>query len=185
MSKQVQPNPAVESLIHLVRGQRVMLSGDLARLYGVAPKVLIQAVKRNASRFPDDFMFPLERQEVITLKSQFVTSSWGGARRAFPYAFTEQGVAMLSSVLRSERAVQVNIAIMRAFVRLREVLAAHRDLAAKFAELETRVTGHDEHIQALFDAIRQLMSPPEPPPKKIGFAVKEDRARYGRPCATR
>lgn len=170
----------VEPLIHLIRGQRVMLSGDLARLYGVEPKVLMQAVKRNLNRFPPDFMFLLDGKEVAILKSQIVTSSWGGARRENPYAFTEQGVAMLSSVLRSERAVEINIAIMRTFVRLREALSATRELSAKLIELEQRVTGHDEHIQTLFEAIRQLMTPPDPPKKQIGFHAMEGRARYGK-----
>lgn len=176
----VEPAVSLAGLIMLVRGQRVMLSTDLARLYGVAPKALVQAVKRNANRFPPDFMFPLAREEVANLKSQYVTSSWGGARRALPYAFTEQGVAMLSSVLRSGRAIEINVAIMRAFVRLREALSATRELAAKLGELEGRVTGHDAHIQALFEAIRQLMTPPDPPPKQIGFHVKEGRESYGR-----
>lgn len=180
MSKSAHPELAVETLIHLIRGQRVMLSSDLARLYGVAPRALLQAVKRNASRFPSDFMFPLGRQEVADLKSQIVISSWGGARRALPYAFTEQGVAMLSSVLRSERAIEINVAIMRAFVKLREALMANVQLAAKLAELERQIANHDEHIQALFDAVRQLMTPPEPPPKQIGFHVKEGRVVYGR-----
>lgn len=169
---------SLERQIHLIRGQRVMLSTDLAGLYGVEPRVLMQAVRRNVSRFPPDFMFPLDKQEVAILKSQFVTSSWGGARRAPPCAFTEQGVAMLSSVLRSEKAVQINIAIMRAFVKLRETLAAHKDLAHKLTELERKITDHDENIQTLFEAIRQLMLPPDPPPKKIGFTLREKRATY-------
>ncbi len=176
----VEPADSLVGLIYLVRGQRVMLSTDLARLYGVAPRVLVQAVKRNAGRFPLDFMFLLERQEVANLKSQFVTSSWGGARRAMPYAFTEQGVAMLSSVLRSKRAIEINVAIMRAFVKLREVLMANVQLAAKLADLEHRVASHDEHIQTLFEAIRQLMAQPDPPPKRIGFHVEEKRVPYGR-----
>lgn len=180
MEQKNLPALRVEGMIHVLRGQRVMLSTDLAGLYGVEPKVLVQAVKRNMERFPPDFMFPLRRQEVAILKSQFVTSSWGGARRALPHAFTEQGVAMLSSVLRSERAVQVNIAIMRAFVKLRETVAAHHELAAKFAELENRVAKHDEGIGALFEAIRRLMTPPESPQKRIGFHVRERRARYVR-----
>lgn len=176
----VEPVDSLASLIFVVRGQRVMLSTDLARLYGVAPRVLVQAVKRNAERFPPDFMFPLERHEVADLKSQYVISSWGGARRAMPYAFTEQGVGMLSSVLRSKRAIEINVAIMRVFVKLRETLMANAQLAAKLADLEHRVANHDEHIQALFEAIRQLMTPPDPPPKQIGFHVKECRVAYGR-----
>jgi len=161
-------NERVEKRILFLRGQRVMLSTDLAELYEIAPKVLVQAVKRNSKRFPFDFMFQLNLQEVRNLKSQFVTSSWGGLRRAAPYAFTEQGVAMLSSVLNSERAVQVNIEIMRAFVKLREMLASHKDLALKLAEMEKK---YDAQFKVVFDAIRELMTPIEPLPKlrRIGF----------------
>ena len=162
------PTDRIETHIYLLRGHRVMLSTDLAELYGVAPKVLVQAVKRNIERFPGDFMFQLSFQEGKNLKSQTVTSSWGGARRAPPYAFTEQGVAMLSSVLRSKRAILVNIAIMRAFVKLREIVASHKELAAKLAELERKVASHDGHIKSLFDAIRQLMEPPDSK-RRIGF----------------
>jgi hypothetical protein len=143
-----------------------MLSTDLAELYEVAPRVLVQAVKRNRERFPADFMFQLSRAEYTNLKSHFVISTWGGARRATPYAFTEQGVAMLSSVLRSPRAVQVNIAIMRAFVKLREILASHRDLARRLDEMESR---YDTQFKVVFDAIRGLMTPPEKPRRRIGF----------------
>ncbi len=142
------------------------LSTDLADLYEVEPKVLVQAVKRNKNRFPIDFMFQLTNQEFTNLKSQFVTSSWGGLRRANPYAFTEQGVAMLSSVLRSKRAVQVNIAIMRAFVKLREMLSAHKDLARKLDKMEKK---YDAQFKIVFDAIRKLMTKPEQPKRKIGF----------------
>ena len=146
-----------------------MLSTDLAGMYQVAPKVLVQAVKRNISRFPDDFMFQLTDDEFQNLKSQFVTSSWGGSRRANPFGFTEQGVAMLSSVLRSSRAVQVNIAIMRAFVRLRATLSMHKELARKLAELEKRVSSHDKSILLIFEAIKQLMEEGDKKPKRIGF----------------
>ncbi|MBK9130152.1 MAG: ORF6N domain-containing protein [Gammaproteobacteria bacterium] len=145
--------------ILVIRGQRVMLSTYLAELYQVEPRVLIQAVKRNIARFPEDFMFQLSNQELASLKSQFVTSSWGGARRAAPYAFTEQGVAMLSSVLRSERAIRVNIEIMRTFVRLRQMLISHAELARKLAALERK---YDAQFKIVFDAIRELMTPPEP-----------------------
>ena len=141
----------VESRILLIRGRKVMLDRDLAELYGVDTKVLIQAVKRNLNRFPADFMFRVTRQEVANLRSQIVTSSSWGGRRTLPYAFTEQGVAMLSSVLRSKRAVQVNIEIMRAFVRLRAVLASHADLARKLAELERK---YDGQFRVVFEAIR-------------------------------
>ena len=157
--------------ILVLRGYPVMLSTHLAELYGVEPRVLVQAVKRNLSRFPADFMFQLTREELADLKSQRVTSSWGGARRATPYAFTEQGVAMLSSVLRSDHAVQVNIELMRAFMRLRRVLASHAELARRLAEMETR---HDAQFPAVFDAIRQLMDTPAPEKRRIGFETKEE-----------
>jgi hypothetical protein len=162
------PPERIERMILRIRGQNVMLSTDLAELYGVVPKVLVQAVKRNKERFPKDFMFQLTRTEVANLKSQIVTSSWGGARRATPYAFTEQGVAMLSSVLRSPRAVQVNIAIMRAFVKLREIIASHRDLARRLEEMESK---YDSQFKIVFDAIRELMKPPEKPRRRIGFGT--------------
>jgi hypothetical protein len=145
----------------------------------VPAKVLIQAVKRNRNRFPEDFMFQLSREEFANLKSQFVTSSWGGLRRALPYAFTEQGVAMLSSVLRSERAVRVNIAIMRAFVGLRRLLATNEVLARKLAELERRLEGHDHAIKSLFDAIRELMAPSAKPRREIGFHTVGREATHG------
>lgn len=167
-SKSVTQTDRVEQRILSIRGQKVMLSSDLAELYAVAPKALVQAVKRNRERFPDDFMFQLTRAEYANLKSQFVTSSWGGARRAAPYAFTEQGVAMLSSVLRSPRAVQVNIAIMRAFVKLREILATHRELARRLEEMESK---YDAQFKVVFDAIRELMMPPEKPRHRIGFGA--------------
>ncbi len=148
----------LEERIYVIRGHRVMLSMDLGELYGVEPKVLMQAVKRNIERFPEDFMFMLSNQEFANLKSQIVTSSWGGIRRANPYAFTEQGVAMLSSVLRSKRAVQTNIAIMRAFVKVREMMAAHKDLAKRLDEMERK---YDVQFKVVFDAIRQLMAQPD------------------------
>jgi len=163
------PVEVIEKKIYLIRSKKVMLSTDLAALYGVEPRVLVQAVKRNIKRFPEDFMFQLSKEEFTDLKSQIVISSWGGMRRATPYAFTEQGVAMLSSVLNSERAIQVNIAIMRTFVRLREIISTHKELAHKLAELERKIEKHDEHIQGIFQAIRQLMIPPETKKRKIGF----------------
>src|SRR5436305_9156784 len=140
-------------------------------------EVITQAMKRNTKRFPKDFVFQVTAEELRNLKSQIVISSWGG-RRHLPYAFTEEGVAMLSSVLRSERAVRVNIAIMRAFVKLREILETNRDLARKFAELERRVGKHDKEISAIIEAIRQLMAPPEKPRREIGFHVREQGPRY-------
>jgi DNA-binding PadR family transcriptional regulator len=150
-----------------------MLDADLAVLYGVPTKVLLQAVRRNAERFPADFMFQLSDQELRDLRSQFVTSSWGG-RRTAPYVFTEQGVAMLSSILRTPRAIAVNIEIMRAFVRLREVLATNKELAKRFAALEARIerrlADQDQVIVEILQAIRELMNPPAGAPKrKIGF----------------
>jgi len=161
----------IESQIFLVRGCKVMLSPHLADLYQVEPRVLVQAVKRNIERFPDDFMFQSSDAEFADLKSQIVISSWGGLRRAAPYAFTEQGVAMLSSVLRSTRAVQVNIEIMRAFVRLRQMLASNADLARRLAALERR---YDAQFKVVFDAIRELTTPSEPKKKRpIGFTAWE------------
>ena len=148
-----------------------MLSMHLAELYDVEPRVLVQAIKRNIERFPEDFMFQLRAAEFANLKSQIVTSSWGGLRRATPYAFTEQGVAMLSSVLRSKRAVMVNVEIMRAFVRLRQILGAHADLARKLAALERK---YDSQFKAVFDAIRELMTPPPAKKRPIGFGSWEE-----------
>ena len=167
------------SRIFTLRDTRVMLDADLADLYGVTTGALIQAVKRNARRFPADFMFRLTQQEVTSLKSQSVILPrtglryWGRRRKA-PYAFTEQGVEMLSSVLRSERAVDANIAIMRAFVRLRQMAAANAELAKKLDELEQRVCGHDEAITGIVRAIRELAVPPESPPRRrIGFVTED------------
>jgi hypothetical protein len=168
------PKERIEHSILLIRGQKVMLSSDLAALYDVEPRALIQAVKRNIERFPDDFMFQLDSNELEILKSQIVISSgskWGGARRAPPYAFTEQGVAMLSSVLRSPRAVAVNIEIMRAFVRLRQMLLSHADLARKVDALAGR---YDSQFKVVFDALRRLMQPPPAKSKRaIGFHTRQ------------
>lgn len=168
------PIERIEKAILLIRGERVMLDADLAELYSVTTKALNQAVRRNRNRFPEDFMIRLTRAEVEDLnRSQIVTGSQKHRDPRFPpYAFTEQGVAMLSSVLRSQRAVEVNIEIMRAFVRLRTLVAAHGELAAKLTELERRVATHDEHIEAIFNAIRQLMTPPPAKVKEIGFRPK-------------
>lgn len=162
---------AIGQKIYLIREQRVMLSVDLAKLYEIEPKYLTRQVHRNIDRFPKDFMFKLTKDE--HLKCHNVTSSWGGIRRAMPYAFTEQGVAMLSSVLRSKRAIQVNITIMRAFVQFRQILSTHKELAHKLEQLERKTEKHDIEIQAIFEAIRQLMKPPKAVPKrKIGFHAK-------------
>jgi hypothetical protein len=196
MTKEIIPIEHIAQAIFVIRGEKVMLDSDLAALYCVETRVLNQAVKRNADRFPDDFMFRLtlaeaqrlksrigmskrqgfEAEEVASMSSQIVMRFRGGRYR--PYAFTEQGVAMLSSVLNSDRAVKVNIAIMRAFVKLRETLETNRELARKFEELERRVGKHDQEIAAIIEAIRQLMSPPKQPGREIGFHVREKAARY-------
>ncbi len=160
------PTERIEKQILLLRGHKVMLSIDLAEMYGVEPRALVQAVKRNRERFPKDFMFQLTEEEFENLKSQIVTSSWGGLRRARPYAFTEQGVAMLSSVLNSTRAVHVNIAIMRTFVRLRGMIASNKELARRLVELEKK---YDRQFKVVFDAIRELMAPTKTPVRRIGF----------------
>lgn len=162
----------LERRIFLLRGRRVMLSMHLAEMYGVETRALVQAVKRNADRFPEDFMFQLTAEEFENLKSQIVISSWGGLRRATPYAFTQEGVAMLSSVLRSPRAVHVNIGIMRAFVRIREMLGTHRELTARLDALEQK---YDAQFKVVFDAIRQIMAPPTPPRKQIGYVPSEKK----------
>jgi ORF6N domain len=179
MSKEMVPIDRIARLIYFLRDQKVMLDSDLAALYGVTTGHLNRAVKRNAGRFPNDFMFQLSTAEAQFLRCQFGISKPGrGGGRYRPYAFTEQGVAMLSSVLNSERAVTVNIAIMRAFVKLRETLETNRALARKFAELEKRVGKHDSKIDAILEAIRQLMAPPSKPGREIGFHVREKAARY-------
>ena len=162
--------------ILIVRGHRVLLDVDLAELYGVENRALIQAVKRNLERFPDDFMLQLTPEEWANLRSQIViSSSEHGGRRYAPYAFTEQGVAMLSSVLKSRRAIAVNIEIMRAFVRLREVLATNTQLAQKLSELERKVDSHDQSIADILQAIRELISPSAPPKRRgIGFTADID-----------
>ncbi len=171
----------VESVIRSVRGQRVLLDADLAELYGVPVSVLNQAVKRNLERFPDDFMFRLTEEELSILRSQFVTlrstGIHGRHRKYLPYAFTEQGVAMLSSVLRSPRAVQVNIEIMRAFVKLRRLLTEHAELARKLARLERR---YDGQFKVVFEAIRELMEPKPLPRRRIGFRTTARPERYPR-----
>ena len=162
----------IEARIFVIRGQKVMLSMHLAELYEVEPRALVQAVKRNIERFPADFMFQLDPEEFANLKSQIVISSWGGIRAA-PYAFTDQGVSMLSSVLRSDRAIQVNIEIMRAFVRLRQILASNAELSRKLATLEKK---YDIQFKAVFDAIRDLMTPLDPKKNRpIGFAPWKEK----------
>lgn len=186
------PAANIERLIRMVRGQKVMLDFDLAALYGVTTGHLNRSVRRNTDRFPADFMFLLEAQEVTNLIYQngisssakesvdlisqnMISKTRHGGRRRPVLAFTQEGVAMLSSVLRSPRAVLVNIEIMRVFVRLRSLLAAHADLARRLDELEGR---YDQQFRAVFDAIRALMAPPDPPPKPIGFHVRERTSAY-------
>lgn len=160
----------IQRRIFLIRGHRVMLDADLARLYGVSTRQLNQQVRRNSKRFPQDFMFTLAPEEFKRLMSQIVTSKKGrGGRRKLPMVFTQEGVAMLSGVLHSERAVEVNIAIMRAFVKLREMLSLRRELARRLAQLERRIQGHDAQIHNIFDAIRELMRPAKEAPRRIGF----------------
>jgi hypothetical protein len=161
----------IAGLVQLIRGKRVLLDADLARLYGVETKQLNRAVKRNAERFPDDFMFQLSIQEVNSLRCQFGTSNEGsGGRRYLPLVFTEQGVAMLSSVLRSREAIAVNVEIMRAFVAMREIIATHPELSRKLEQLEYRIGQHDEEIAGLFEAIKELMRPSASTKKRrIGF----------------
>ena len=175
------PSEVIERKIYLIRGHKVMIDRDLAKLYGVSAKRLNEQVKRNIKRFPDDFMFQLTWDKARSLRSQFATlnnlqeqsetieSKRGRHVKYLPYAFTEQGVAMLSSVLNSERAIQVNIAIMRAFVKLRQILSTHKELVHKLNELERKFKKHDTEIQSIFEAIRQLMAPPTPPKRRIGF----------------
>jgi ORF6N domain len=164
------PERVVGAILFL-RGQRVILDSDLADLYGVPVRSLLQAVKRNLDRFPADFLFQLKKQEITRLRSQIVISNGRGGRRYAPYAFTEQGVAMLSSVLRSKRAVLVNIEIMRAFVHLRRMLASNAALARKLSEMEAK---YDEQFRVVFDAIRELMAIPEAGPRKqIGFVSSD------------
>lgn len=194
MSKEIIPVSRVAQAIRVLRGERVLLDFDLATLYGVETRALNQAVKRNVDRFPSDFMFQLSAEEaemisqpvprsaaghIVSDSSQIVMSSGKyRGKRYRPYAFTEEGIAMLSSVLNSKRAVKVNIAIMRAFVKLRQMLDANRELAQKFSELERRVGKHDEEIAAILEAIRQLMAAPEKPRREIGFHVREKPPRY-------
>ena len=177
MSKEIILIGRIAQSILYLRGQKVLLDRDLAALYGVETRTLNQAVKRNRDRFPDDFAFTLSRGEIERI-SQTVTSSADLKFSKQVRAFTEQGVAMLSSVLNSERAVKVNIAIMRAFVKLREALATNRELARHFSELEQRVGKHDKEIAAIIEAIRQLMAPVEKPRREIGFHVREKTSRY-------
>jgi phage regulator Rha-like protein len=171
---------SIQSKIMVIHGERVMIDRDLAELYGVETKQLKRAVRRNANRFPSDFMFELTREEYNSLRSQFGTLKRGAHSKYLPMAFTEQGVAMLSSVLNSDRAIVVNVAIMRAFVQLRKISSSQKQLFQKLQEIEVQLEDHDEKIEAIFEAIRQLMTPPEKPRKPIGFEAKEPKRRYGK-----
>jgi phage regulator Rha-like protein len=161
----------VMNKIYLIREHKVMLDRDLAELYGVETKQLKRAVKRNIDRFPEDFMFELDDQEFENLRSQFGTSSWGGVRYA-PMAFTEQGVAMLSSVLNSKRAIAVNIQIIRVFTKMRQLLMTHKDILLKLEKLEGKTDKHDENFKIVFDYLKELLNPPSEPMRKIGFKQK-------------
>ena len=165
------PDEVVMNKIYVVRSQKVMLDKDLAELYNVETKQLKRAVRRNADRFPDDFMFELSKEEFDNLRNQIGTSSWGGTRYA-PMAFTEQGVAMLSSVLNSDRAIKVNIQIVRIFTRMRQMLLTHKDLLLKMDELERKVAGQDDKIKLVFDYLKQFIKEQEEPRKEIGFKLK-------------
>jgi phage regulator Rha-like protein len=171
------PIERVANKIYSIRQTRVMLDRDLAELYGVETKALKQAVRRNIRRFPEDFMFELTEEENQALRSHFVTLKRGQHSKYLPFAFTEQGVAMLSSVLTSERAIQVNILIMRAFTKLREMLSTHEDLRRKVEAMEKK---YDRQFKVVFDAIKQLIDIESKPKRKIGFEVKEPKARYGK-----
>ncbi|MDQ6624029.1 MAG: ORF6N domain-containing protein [Verrucomicrobiota bacterium] len=168
----------VENAIHLIRGQRVMLDSDLARIYGTSTVRLNQQVRRNLKRFPCDFAFQLEREEFAILISQSVISSLHGGRRKLPWVFTEHGAVMLASVLNSEVAIDASIRVVRAFIRLREMISANTALAAKFAELENRLDSHDTQIAQLFAAIRQLLAPSPAKKREIGFHVRETAPGY-------
>ena len=169
------PDELVMNKIYLVRGQKVMLDNDLAELYGTETKVLKQAVKRNIDRFPDDFMFELTQEEFESLRSQFVTSKKGrGGARYLPLAFAEQGVSMLSGVLNSETAIRVHIQIIRVFAKMRELLLTHKDILLQLEKIEKKLTGHDEDIHLIFQYLKQLLNPPQPPRRKIGFRRKNE-----------
>jgi hypothetical protein len=174
------PVETIERRIYLIRGHRAILAADLAELYGVVTWRLNEQVKRNKNRFPDDFVFQLTPEEDKALTSQIARSNPGrGGRRTPPYAFTEHGAIMAAMVLNSPRAVAMSVQVVRAFVRLREMLVSNKELARKLAELERQVASHDEHIQSLFEAIRRLMAPPKTERRRIGFYARERGARYG------
>jgi hypothetical protein len=168
------PVELIERRIYLIRGQKVMLDQHLAELYEVEPRALVQAVRRNISRFPEDFMFQLNEEEAVTIRSQFVIASKRNVRYR-PYAFTEHGILMLSSVLRSDRAVQVNISIMRAFIRLREALQSSEELKLKLAAIERKLVAHDATFKIVFDELRKLIAAPDKPRRQIGFKTDDKK----------
>ena len=168
----------VEGAIYLIRGQRVMLDSDLAAIYGVTTKRLNEQLRRNRKRFPQDFAFQLTTEEFRNLRPQFATSKGRGGRRYFPWVFTEHGAIMLASVLNSDIAVQASVRVVRAFIRLREMVAANAQLAAKLEELERRLDSRDEAIVDLFAALKRLLEPEPKPKREIGFHVRERSARY-------
>jgi hypothetical protein len=168
------PDEVIINKIYFIRGQKVMLDKDLAELYDVPTKVLNQAIKRNMKRFPKDFMFQLNTKEQTNLKSQNVTSSWGGSRKT-PYAFTEQGVAMLSSVLNSSTAIKVNIRIIRLFTKLRVALSTHKDILIKLDQLENQVGQNSDDIPVIFKALKELLNPPQDQMPRIGFRRKDEK----------
>ena len=176
--KDMIPQETIEQRIFLIRNQKVMIDRDIAELYGVVTKHLNRQVKRNIQRFPEEFMFQLtveERNQLVTICHRFKTMKHSSS---LPYVFTEHGVAMLASVLKSERAVKISITVIKVFVKLREMFSTHKELAHKLVELERKIERHDKEIKVVFDAIRQLMTQPEPKEKKIGFHVRERGARY-------
>jgi ORF6N domain len=178
MSKKVIQHKMAEhtviNKIYLIRGKKVMLDRDLAEMYGVETRILIQAVTRNLERFPADFMFQLSSSEFKNLISQIEISSWGGTRK-MPYAFTEEGVAMLSSVLKSKQAIAVNIQIIRVFSRIRETLLTHKDILLKLEQIEKQGSKHDKDIQNIFEVLRELLNEPEKPRKKVGYKHYDDK----------
>lgn len=174
MNSSIVPIERIEKKIFLIRNQKIMLNSDIAKPYGTETKILNKAVSRNQDRFPKDFMFQLTSEEWSSLKFHSGTSKKGrGGRRFLPYAFTEQGIAMLSSVLNSKRAIQINIQIMRAFVKLREILSTHKELAQKLKKLELKIDSHDQQIQTIFEVINQLLTTRKKPIRKIGFTIEE------------
>lgn len=174
------PDERIEKTILLIRGKKAIIDADLAELYGVTTKRLNEQVRRNRSRFPEDFIFQLTTEEKSEVVANCDHLSKLKFSKTLPYAFTEHGAIMAASILNAPRAIEASIFVVRAFVKLREMLATHKELAQKFLELEQRLEGHDEHIQTIFNAIRQLMTPTESPRKKIGYTAREKQKAYGK-----